>query len=106
MAGWARSPELWSVTWLCTQTRGAAASRDPQAAEGPRTGPGAALPGSRRAEGAAMPSAPISTVREGIWAILHKAERRELQFPPSAIAPKLLLYHSAERQGQRAVTTS
>lgn len=53
---------------------------------------------SRRAEWATTPPAGIPTFREGIWAIAHKPEQRELWFPPSAITPKFLLCHPAVRK--------
>lgn len=70
----------------------------------PSSSSGAALTVSKRAEGATMPTAVISTFREGIWAIVHKSEQRELWFPPSAITPKLLLCHLTLRKENVAVS--
>lgn len=105
IARWARSPMLWFVIWLVNTNMNYCCQSEPSHYRAAKDQSCSLLPAlgqhwqvSKRAEGATMPSAVISTFREGIWAIVHKSEQRELWFPPSAITPKLLFCHLTLRK--------
>lgn len=92
---------LWTQPGITAAVRAAhhgAAKEQPRSSPAPSSSSGAALAASKRAQRAALPSAGTSTSREGVWAIFHKPQQWELWFPPSAIAPKLLLRHPAVRK--------